>query len=288
MSVGAVQAFPTVVVTMQPDGSAHLNVTGTHIDYEPAAADETRAAVIRDVAQIAAHLKRPVRMQTTDPTGTWLVAVAPDGHVTELVTVDTRPPKRKAKTPAKPTPPPPAAALPLRDPQPQWPARSQWAPPVAEKPRTQSPRAVKPAPGVTPAPVEPAAASAIADDVDDKTQFVKREPKRSALLTFSNRQTVVVSGRALVGRKPVAAEGETFDQVLSIADPGRTISKTHFQLEWRENALWISDRGSANGVRVDHSAGDHVMLAPLEPHQLEHGDVVNLGTETFTVLLEQS
>lgn len=276
MNTGAVQAFPTVVVTMNADGAAHLNVTGTHIDYEPASPDETRAAVIRDVAQIAAHLKRPVRMKIDDPAGSWLVAVAPDGHVTELVTVDTRAPRRKIKPAAAPAPAPAAPAvapLPFPTPPPEWPVRSQWAEP-SQLVATVPPAPAAPVLPASPVPTQPAAAAP--------------EPPaaRSALLTFRNGQTVVVNGRTLVGRSPVAPQGETFDQVVSIADTGRTISKTHFHLEWTTDGLWITDRGSANGVRVEHGGGSHVDLQSLTPHMLEHGDTVNLGTETFTVHLD--
>jgi MinD-like ATPase involved in chromosome partitioning or flagellar assembly len=85
-AVDEVPTWPVAAATVRLDGSATLNMNGAdrEIDAEnPAAA---RAEIRRIVAEeLAGELDRPVRLSTTDPDGSeGLVAIGPDGSVTEL------------------------------------------------------------------------------------------------------------------------------------------------------------------------------------------------------------
>lgn len=80
----SIPAYPVLVVDVHQDGSAHANVAGRHVDYPPAPAADTRAAVTQYAAELATTLGRPIRMTTTDPQGTWQLAVHSDGTVTDL------------------------------------------------------------------------------------------------------------------------------------------------------------------------------------------------------------
>ncbi len=69
-------------------------------------------------------------------------------------------------------------------------------------------------------------------------------------LAFSTGDTVRVSGHGLVGRNPTPAEGESFDYLVQIVDPDRSMSKTHLEFGVGDDGFWIVDRGSANGTRI--------------------------------------
>src|SRR5215213_2600384 len=100
----AVPAWPLADATVHADGTARLTINGTERPLSAPDPDTARAELVRLVRdELAAELGRPVRLRTTDPDGTeGLVAVAPDGQVTELAA-----PSRTARhEPLSPTPTP--------------------------------------------------------------------------------------------------------------------------------------------------------------------------------------
>src|SRR3954449_106288 len=82
----AVPAWPLADATVHADGSARLTINGAERPLSASDPETARAELVRLVRdELAAELGRPVRLRTTDPDGTeGLVAVAPDGSVTEL------------------------------------------------------------------------------------------------------------------------------------------------------------------------------------------------------------
>jgi hypothetical protein len=97
-----IPAYPVLVVDVHQDGSAHANVAGRHIDFPPAPAADTRVAVTQYATELATTLGRPIRMTTTDPHGTWHLAVHPDGTVTDLTPPAAR--RRRLQLEHTPTP----------------------------------------------------------------------------------------------------------------------------------------------------------------------------------------
>ena len=61
--------YPVVHVTVQPDGSAHVNAAGDHQNYPPGSVDATREQVLAYAIAVATRLGRGVRMTTVDPDG---------------------------------------------------------------------------------------------------------------------------------------------------------------------------------------------------------------------------
>jgi hypothetical protein len=76
--------YPVVHVTVQPDGSAHVNAAGDHQNYPAGDVDETRERVLAYAIAVATRLGRGVRMTTVDPDGEWKLGVYPDGEVVDL------------------------------------------------------------------------------------------------------------------------------------------------------------------------------------------------------------
>lgn len=273
VTTAAVPSFPHARVTMLEDGSAHLNVAGRHADYPPAAPAVTRAAVIADAARIADGLGRAIRMTTVDPDGEWLIAVHPDGSASELSPTGDKFKRARAGTrPAEPAPP---ASLPdtisitdaqLRDLHPASPTKARTEPPT-------------PVPAV---PAAPALTLPLDEDLEE-TVLVSRKAAPSALLLFSTGQTAIVSRPVIAGRNPAATEGCA---VLTILDDTRTVSKTHFMLEFRDAGIWITDQNSGNGVHVRRGDLAEETLAPGTPYLLEAGDQVRLGEMHFVLSLE--
>jgi len=62
--------------------------------------------------------------------------------------------------------------------------------------------------------------------------------------------TVAVDSLVLVGRNPVASVDRPTATLLSVADPTRSVSKTHALLEIDAGELWVHDLDSTNGVYV--------------------------------------
>jgi len=104
-----------------------------------------------------------------------------------------------------------------------------------------------------------------------------------ATLTSSTGEVARIRAATLLGRQPTAQGGKNTDELLTVDDGTRTISKTHARVEWRDGALWITDHQSANGTIVDRPGQNPVNLTAGQPYQLIAGDVLRLGDMTFTV-----
>lgn len=137
MTAEPIHSFPLISVQLRPDGSAHLSVSGRHLDYPPADPAETRAAVTLAAVDMAAELGRAVRMTITDLAATWTLAVHLDGTVADLAPVATKRKRRRAAAAPAVVPTavasltvPPEAPAATR-PEPPMPAPDE-APPAAQ------------------------------------------------------------------------------------------------------------------------------------------------------------
>jgi hypothetical protein len=267
-----VPAYPVVYVDVAPDGSAHVNVAGRHEHFDAASSDVTRRAVTEYATAVAAELHRPLRMQITDPDGKWLVAVHPNGTVTDLaepVAKARRPRKQAVTVPATAAAPGPATIGP---PPTTTPAPTLYRPPA----RPAQPIAPPPA------PVDP--------DLEHTHLAQRATPARAAAvptatLRFSTGDVAQVTGAALIGRRPSADAGEYVDLLVSVDDESRMLSRTHLRIEWHDGALWATDRASSNGTTIERAGTVTLELTPWQPLQLHDQDVAVLGDVRLTVSL---
>lgn len=262
MTTAPIPSYPVIYVDVRADGSAHVNVAGRHIDYPAGPLADTRAAVTRYAVEMALTLGRPVRINTTDPAGTFRMAAHPDGTLTDLAAAERKPKRRRRPQPD----------------QAQQPALSTGATAVV-------------LPLVEPAPPAPVVAAIPADVPHDELEATRLAPRRAAaraaVLTFSSGEAVSVSGSALIGRRPTPLEDEAIDELVKIDDASRTVSKTHFRVEWHANRFWIADRDAANGVILQRKGANDATLTPWQPHELHYGDVLLIGDVTVTVTIDE-
>lgn len=96
------------------------------------------------------------------------------------------------------------------------------------------------------------------DDALDQTVVVRRKRPTWDLVSASGAAVALTSDTVILGRRPVGDPAAPGAQLLAVADLGRTVSKTHALLQWREQAWQLSDLDSTNGVTVRSDLGDEV------------------------------
>lgn len=103
-------------------------------------------------------------------------------------------------------------------------------------------------------------------------------------LAFSTGQRVVVTGAAVVGRKPADTALATGARAVEVQDDTRSVSRVHLFIEVVDGTVLVSDAGSANGSRIERGG----QVTPLEaagtrvPAQLN--DTIWLGDLSFVIL----
>lgn len=199
--------------------------------------------------------------------------VSPQSPAARPVSVPPVPemPQRPQSRHAYPVANQPAPVLP---PNPMHPGPSLPKSPVQPGPSAQVPAAHDPSPTVFRHP-EP---ESVPDSIDDTQMAEKVEvPAAPTQLLLPDGRSEQLAGRMLVGRKPSADNGE---QVVTIADEQRSISRTHFAIDVIERAVLLTDLGSANGTRL-HRDGHELTLSADSPVALLPGDEIRIGRFTL-------
>ncbi len=108
-------------------------------------------------------------------------------------------------------------------------------------------------------------------------------PSPRFVLAFSTGETRTVFGTGLIGRKPLPQPGESFDQLVQIADRTLSVSKTHLEFGEHEGMLWIADRFSGNGTIVRRPDDGAIRCEPGRRYLVPRGSRVELAEQYFTV-----
>lgn len=98
-------------------------------------------------------------------------------------------------------------------------------------------------------------------------------------LIASTGEEFAITGSGLLGRRPIAQPGEIVHQFVSIADTGRSVSKTHLEFGIEAGELWICDRYSANGTVIVPPGGEPRMCEPGRRYRVEHGSRIEVGDQ---------
>lgn len=163
------------------------------------------------------------------------------------------------------------------------------APPTAPAPTAVAP-ATAPAPIVAPivAPLD-APLDAADEAFDDATRAsLGRRSAPAWRLALPDGREVLLERTTLVGRDPAAGGQWSDAALLSITDPGKSVSKTHAALELTATGqLLVHDLDSTNGVYLRYpgsaEGSEETEVTSGAPALIEPGVELNFGD--FTVML---
>lgn len=229
-------------------------------------------------------------------------------HVSHAVVVDVRPtpvvdevveerPRQIVNLTAMrlvPAPAAPPPSTPARAPRPSAPPepRPAAAAPPPPPPSVPAPVAAPPSPRpAAPPPVPPPPPVPAPPPVPEATRVPKLghplvpapPPAPRWRVTFDTGETFVVTGLALVGRRPEARPGETVSHLVPLRSSDMSLSKTHAQFQVTPaGALVVMDRGSTNGSVVIRQGVSKALTAG-RPTTLLAGDQVRFGDRQMTV-----
>lgn len=275
-----------ITVTLHRDGRCAVGLPARTVSIAAGSIEAAREEAIAVLTRHAAVQARPVEVHADDDGKTMRFSVHPDGRI-----IVSRPgSQHRPPDPVGPSQVP----APMAPPEAYTPAASTaLAAPIDNDP-TPPPAPVMPSPeeqvaiataAAVPTPVTATPKWSLPDDLD--TIIMRRRTiTREAVLEFTTGETVTISGAALIGRRPIADQGDDVDQLVTVNDPGRSISKTHLAARWNGGSFSIIDRGSGNGTVVHHAGTETgVRLNPGDEHTLTDGDRVNVGDHAFSVYL---
>ena len=127
-------------------------------------------------------------------------------------------------------------------------------------------------------------------DIDDDGEDIEATRIVSAngggdrfVLQFSTGESVTVSGAGLIGRNPAAQPGEYVDQLVSIFDVGKSVSKTHLEFGQEGGRFWVSDRYSTNGSVVRQPEAEPRRCEPGRRYFVVRGTRIDVGEQFFVV-----
>lgn len=119
--------------------------------------------------------------------------------------------------------------------------------------------------------------------------FIEPPPARPAALdrawiVLDSGTRIEVDSVLLLGRDPEHARpGE---QVVSVPDPGRSVSRTHVRIGVDDTGVWVEDAFSANGTTCRTPGGGTLAIARGQRTVVPPGTTVLLGDRFLTVHAE--
>lgn len=108
-------------------------------------------------------------------------------------------------------------------------------------------------------------------------------PTVAFVFAVSTGERVTITGGGLLGRRPIAQPGEHVAEFVSIADTGRSVSKTHLEFGIEAGQLWVCDRYSANGTVIQLADSVARLCEPGRRYRVERGSRVLIGDQYIDV-----
>lgn len=161
--------------------------------------------------------------------------------------------------------------------------------PPADEPPADEPRAAEPPPAPrtlrsVPDPFPWGQNSRLATADPDVGRISGAEPAEERfVLQFSTGESVTVAGAGLIGRNPASQPGEYVDQLVTVFDAGKSVSKTHLEFGQEGGRFWVSDRHSTNGSTVRQPDADPKRCEPGRRYFVTRGTRVDIGEQFFVV-----
>ena len=108
----------------------------------------------------------------------------------------------------------------------------------------------------------------------DPVEPESEQDSSAAEFELSDGQRVRIERIALVGRNP---ESDADVQLVRVADPTLSVSKTHLQIGVERAGVWVADRGSTNGTMVTLPDGGQVVCGPDRQVRIRLGSTIVFG-----------
>jgi hypothetical protein len=102
-------------------------------------------------------------------------------------------------------------------------------------------------------------------------------------LAFSTGQRVVVSGSAVIGRKPADTALAMGVRAVEVQDDTRSVSRVHLFLDVADGRIHVGDAGSANGARLERGGRIQQLESAGTRVEASVGDTVWLGDLSFEI-----
>lgn len=257
-----VPTWPRLIAEVHGDNTGTLTVNGASRACAAESVAALRTGLIARAVSYAVQLRRPVRLDVTEATAGYQLAVRPEGYVQLVDTEGIIPAadglnidEGRCRHCRRLQPVTSTTCIQYHIDEPlrvEVTSRREPidAPPTPIRPPEDSPAAaevvhladVSPAPA--PAPVAGSTtvpALELCDDVE--ATRVSRPATFSLRLAFTTQRSVTAAGRVVMGREPIAKDGE---YAVSVVSPGRQLSRTHAAIEVDQDG-----GGRARGGCVD-------------------------------------
>jgi hypothetical protein len=121
------------------------------------------------------------------------------------------------------------------------------------------------------------------EDAESSSPPVPNGSTVSFVVAFSSGGIETIAGPVLLGRRPAEQPGETGFRLVAIADPGRSVSKTHLEFGIEGENLWVCDRFSANGTVLRPPGGRARLCEPGRRYRVGHGTRIEIGEQYIDV-----
>lgn len=102
-------------------------------------------------------------------------------------------------------------------------------------------------------------------------------------LRLDSGESIPLTGTVLLGRDPAAVDPWTGATLVPVADPERSISKTHLAVILQGSRALVQDLGSTNGTLVVNPDGALTHVLPGTPVDAPVGATVRFGERSLTV-----
>lgn len=105
----------------------------------------------------------------------------------------------------------------------------------------------------------------------------------SFTITLGTGESVELTRSGLLGRMPTPAEGEEFEHLIVVTDPGRSVSKTHLELGVDNGEIWVADRNSGNGSIIREPGVVPRRAQPGTRYPVVRGTRIDIGDLHLTI-----
>lgn len=147
--------------------------------------------------------------------------------------------------------------------------------------------AAQPAASAPAAPAAPAASEATVSTTR-QVELPQSVSAPSWGLELPDGTSYALTSATFVGRNPTVSDAAPDAQLLPLADPAKSLSKTHALLVPQLDYVMVTDLHSTNGIATVAPNGAVTVLEPGRTSPVQSGSTLQLGSFTVTVSSAQA